>query len=172
VQTNTEVPADALALSFVDTQGRTYSLEQFRGQKNVVLVFLRGFSGAICPYCTAQTSRLISNYGQFAERDAEVLAVYPGDSAHLGEFLEAARNQSQPPAADMPFPVLLDADFQAVDRLAIRGNLAKPSTFIVDRQGQVRFAYVGAHLSDRPSVKALLAQLDAIEAEQSSSASP
>ena len=62
----------------------------------------------------------------------------------------------------IPFPVLLDENFTAVDKLGIRGDLAKPSSYIIDKQGQVRFAYVGATNADRPSVQSLLKQLDAI----------
>ena len=46
------------------------------------------------------------------------------------------------------------------DRLGIRADLALPSTYILDRDGKVRLAYVGATLTDRPSVKAMLDQLD------------
>jgi peroxiredoxin len=54
----------------------------------------------------------------------------------------------------------LDEDYQAVERLGIRADQAKPSTYILDKQGKVRFAYVGKDTTDRPSVKAMLDQLD------------
>jgi peroxiredoxin len=60
----------------------------------------------------------------------------------------------------VPFPVLLDVQLQAVDQLGIRKDLSKPATYIVDRTGEVRYAYVGNHLADRPSVQAVLQQLD------------
>ena len=56
-------------------------------------------------------------------------------------------------------------DLTAVDALGIRADLSKPATYILDKQGEVRFAYVGRDLADRPSVKALLDQLDQINAE-------
>ncbi|MEM2124162.1 MAG: ATPase domain-containing protein, partial [Methanolinea sp.] len=84
---------------------------------------------------------------------------------HLDEFLQAARRESRTTAA-VPLPVVLDADYKAVNQLDIRGNQAKPSTYILDKEGNVRFAYVGAYDADRPSVKAILDQLDAIQGEQ------
>jgi peroxiredoxin len=88
--------------------------------------------------------------------------VFPGPKGHLDDFTRSARNLAE--NAAVPFRLLLDPDFKAVDQLSIRGELAKPSTYILDKQGQVRFAYVGASLSDRPSLKAMLAQLDQINA--------
>ena len=152
---------EALDLAFVDGNGKTIDLREYRGKKNVVLVVTRGYPGYICPNCSAQTSRLISNYPEFVKRDAEVLVVFPGPTDHLQQFRE--RTQSEAGKKSVPFPILLDKDFHAVDQLKIRGDLAKPATYIVDKQGDVRFAYVGSNTSDRPSLKAMLDQLDAIQ---------
>jgi peroxiredoxin len=113
-------------------------------------------------YCSGQTSRLIANYKEFTKRGAEVLLVIPGPKDKVDKFLAGARKEADDKA--VPFPVLLDVDFQAVNRLGIRAELAKPSTYILDKQGQVRFAYVGNSITDRPSIKAMLQQLDAIPA--------
>lgn len=160
VRTNVETRPGMLDLAFVDAEGKPVDLRQYRGKKNVVLVVTRGFAGGLCPYCTTQTSRLISSHSEFAKRNAEVLVVFPGPAERVLEFVDAARSQAQ--AARLPFPVLLDRDFRAVDHLGIRADLAKPSTYIIDREGRVRFAYVGATRTDRPSVKALLKELDAL----------
>ena len=162
-ETNADLPQDVGQLTFLDRGGQAVALADYRDKKNVVLVFLRGFSGEICPYCQTQSSRLIANYQQFADRDAEILLVYPGDPDTVGPFLEAVAKAGQTMAADVPFPVLLDEGLKAVDFFQIRDNLALPATFILDRQGAVRFAYVGSGVSDRPSVKALLAQLDLVQ---------
>src|SRR5262245_39374 len=159
-QTNAQVDPSNLDLTFIDKNGNSVDLKAYRGKKNVVLVVTRGFSGALCPFCTTQTSRLISQYDEFAKRDAEVLVVFPGPKDQLGQFLKNAEKGGN--SRPTPFPVLLDENFAAVNKLGIRGQLAKPSTYILDKQGQVRFAYVGATISDRPSVKALLKQLDDI----------
>jgi peroxiredoxin len=157
--TSNAQPAPAsLELTLVDSQGKPVDLKNYRGQRNIVLVFTRGFPGYVCPYCTTQTSRLIANYPEFTRRDAEVLVVFPGPKKKLADFVQAV--QAQTSQAALPFPLLLDEDFGIVEKLGIRADMAKPSTYIIDKQGQVRFAYIGATSSDRPSVKALLAQLD------------
>jgi peroxiredoxin len=134
-----------------------------------VLVFTRGYNGSICPYCSSYTSGLISNYRAIAARDADVLVVYPiakpEQSQRLTEFLQATFERSESGVNQTPFPVVLDIGLKAVDALGIRKDLAKPATYILDKQGQVRFAYVGNSLSDRPSIKVILKQLDGLRQE-------
>jgi hypothetical protein len=55
---------------------------------------------------------------------------------------------------------------KAVNSLGISGDLAKPSTYILDKKGNAVFAFVGETTADRPSVKALLAQLDKLNAKK------
>jgi peroxiredoxin len=56
---------------------------------------------------------------------------------------------------------VLDEDFVATDFFAIRSRHAHPSTYVIDKNGDVLLAYVGADkTADRPSVKAILETLD------------
>jgi peroxiredoxin len=164
VATNFET-GDKLPLEFRDRDGKVVKLGDYHGRKNVALIFMRGITkvpGGVCPTCSAQTSRLIANYDEFVKRDTEILVVFPGPKEHAQQYVQHIRSGTS--AADMPFPVLIDEDFKALDRLGIRDDAAKPSTFLLDKQGQVRFAYVGETSTDRPSLKALYQQLDAFAA--------
>jgi peroxiredoxin len=164
-----EAPANAAVnsadfpASFVDCDGQPVDLTQYRGQKKVVLVVLRGMpqfpGGVFCPSCLAQTSSLLANQREFESRGAEVLVVFPGPSERVGEFLQSAK-RSTPGEPDRVFRVLLDRECSACDRLGIRADLAKPSTYILDTQGNIVYAYVGATSTDRPSVKSLWTQLE------------
>ena len=157
VTTNTEVPDGLDGLTFVDTQGNRVAIADYMGKKNVILVFTEGFAGMLCPFCKTQTSRLVANYDRFAALDTEILVVYPGERDHLDEFVEAARTTGKKQVDQVPFPIVLDEEMTAVDYFSIRSKLAHPSTYVIDKQGKVRLAYVGADMSaDRPSVKALL----------------
>ena len=160
VETNIKLPMGIDELTFVDTLNNQVKVTDYFGKKHLVLVFTRGFSGRLCPFCRIQSSRLVANYGEFANRDAEVLLVYPGDSEHLGEFIDAAKTTEKKQVDQIPFPILLDSDLKAVNYLEIAADLAFPSTYILDKEGKVRFAYVGEAPNDRPSIKALLGQLD------------
>jgi peroxiredoxin len=148
--------------------GETATLTQLSAGKNLVVVFTRGFSGAVCPYCSAQTSSLVTQYEEFQKRNTEVVVIYPlnnvEDASRRGMFLERVNLLNQaPPGRELPFPLVVDFGLKAVDLLGIRKDLSKPATYILDSQGNVRFAYVGESLADRPSVKAILAQLDQLE---------
>lgn len=162
VESNVEVP-DALGkVAFLDMDGNQVKLESYLGKKNVVLVFTEGFSGMLCPFCKTQTSRLVANYEKFRERDTEILVVYPGARDHLDEFVEAARKTEKAEVDSVPFPLVLDEDLQAVGYFNIASNLAHPSTFIINKKGDIQLAYVGADMTaDRPSVSAMLSILDA-----------
>jgi peroxiredoxin len=163
VTTNSEVTADQLDLEFVDRTGKPVRLSDYRGKKHLVLVFLRGLTkvpGGLCPSCNAQTSRLVANHAEFAKRDAEVLIVFPGSKEQVAQFVNATQMQTKQEA--IPFAILLDENYQVVEKLRIRADAAKPSTFILDKEGQLRFAYVGATTADRPSLAALFKQLDGL----------
>lgn len=179
-QTNTPLDTDTIgSLRFLTAKGEEVDLAKYRGQ-NVVLVVTRGYQGAagnkpvggtnygeVCLYCASQTASLMTNYTEIKKRNAEVLVVYPvptrAESDRLGTFVQAITYRGGP-AGEPPFPLLLDVELKAVDKLGIRQNLSKPATYILDREGQTRFGYVGQTLADRPSIKAILAQLDTINA--------
>ena len=166
VVSNVEVPRlDNLA--FVDTNGDRVVLSSYLGKKNIVLVFTEGFAGGmLCPFCKTQTSRLVANYDRFEELDTKVLVVYPGARDHLEEFIEAAKTTEKKQVSLVPFPLLLDEKLEAVKFFNISSNLAHPSTFIIDKQGNVKLAYVGADMTaDRPSISAMLNILSEAEAQ-------
>ncbi|MCC7420918.1 MAG: redoxin domain-containing protein [Planctomycetaceae bacterium] len=163
-------PGDTLtSLAFTTPDGEAVPLDSLANGKRLVLVVTRGATGAVCPYCSTQVSQLISNYSKFVEKNAEVVVVYPvqkiEDRKILDSFLTATKQRLNNSSAKVPFPLLLDVELKAVDALGIRKDLSKPATYVLDADRQVRFAYVGTSLADRPSIKALLEQLDAIPTE-------
>jgi peroxiredoxin len=146
--------------TFVDQSGRTVRLEDYRGKRNVLLVFTRGFPGYICPLCTTYTAQVVHEYAAIAATGTEVVLVFPGSPDKVDAFVGAAKEiVEMEGAAALPFPVVLDADLAHVDRFGIRGDLSKPATYIIDRAGTVRYAYVGAQAHDRPDMPTLLAEL-------------
>jgi peroxiredoxin len=163
---NRQVGRDQVPLRFVDCHGNPVDLASYRGKSNVVLVVGRGIpqsqGGLFCPFCLAQTATLMANVAEFEKREGAILVVFPGPSDRVKEFIEKAKSQAEG-VANTPFPVLLDRDCAACDALGIRDDLAKPSVYILDKKGNVVYAYVGETLSDRPSVKALLDQLDKLK---------
>lgn len=171
-------PSQLTSIKLTRPDGTVASLPELSQQKYTVLVISRGlvrsatinesggYAKQFCTYCSTQTSRLIANYADFKKRSAEVVLVFPVARQADAEEIQNFAGQVQGPqktTQDFPFPIVLDVDLIAVDALGIRDDLSKPSTYILDQDGQVRFAYIGKSISDRPSIKALLAQLDQME---------
>ena len=161
LESNVNLPKAINELVFTNKDGTKIRMADYVGKKNVILVFTEGFNGMICPFCQTQTSRLVANYEKFQQRDCEIIVVYPGPEEKLEEFIEAALKTEKEQVDDVPFPIALDRDFRATDFFDIHSKHAHPSTYLIDKQGNVKFAYVGTDMTaDRPSVKALLNRLD------------
>ena len=164
IDSNVDAPKNIGELEFANPDGSKTKLSDYAGEKNVILVFTEGFNGMLCPFCQTQTSRLVSNYPEFQKRDCEVIVVYPGPEDHLDEFVKAALKTEKEQVDKVPFPIVLDKDFTATKFFDIQSMLAHPSTYLIDKQGAVQFAYVGNDMSaDRPSVKAMLKRLDLLK---------
>ncbi len=129
-------------------------LSDFRGRKNVVLLF---YPFAFTGVCTGELSEIRDRLEQFSERDAEVLAV-SNDSIHT---LRVFGEQE-----DLPFPLLSDfwphgdvsrayGVFDEDKGCAVRG------TFVIDRQGVVR-ATVSSAMADARDPGEYLAALDTL----------
>ncbi|MBY0457038.1 MAG: peroxiredoxin family protein [Gemmataceae bacterium] len=157
-------------LKYLDLRGKEVDLASFRGRAHVVLVVVKGMprfpGGAFCPGCLAQVNALTANHPEFQKREAEILMVFPGSKDKLPQFFKDARVDGQEGNPGVPFPLLVDEDLRAVRALGIVGDLAKPSTYILDKQGNAVFAFVGEGTTDRPSVSALLARLDKLNAKR------
>ena len=72
----------------------------------------------------------------------------------------------------VPFPVLLGVELKGVDQLGVQKDLSKTSADIVAEEGVVRYAYVGEHLADRPSIPVLLAAAGQFKPVAGSEAEP
>jgi peroxiredoxin len=116
---------------FIGAGGDVVDLSDWKGKKNVVLVILRGFSGAVCLSCTGQTLAIGENLKAFTERDAEVFFVYPGPKDSVPKFVDAVCD-IRGSRESLPIELLLDIDLRVVREFKIEGKLAKPTTIILD----------------------------------------
>jgi peroxiredoxin len=136
-------------------------LNDYKGTKSVVLIVMRGFSGQVCIYCSAQTTAVAKNLQRFASSGVEVILMYPGPAASVPVFLDAVKDLGADISA---LRVALDVDLSLVRKLGIEDELSKPASLIVDKQGVVRWGYVGQDRADRPSVDELLKQVAGLPA--------
>ncbi|MDF1667695.1 MAG: peroxiredoxin family protein [Planctomycetota bacterium] len=149
----------------LSSTGEKISLKKYEG-KSVVLVFMRGFSGYVCPYCATYTAQLSLKYEEFKKRNAEVLVVYPTKADHkakVEQFINACNERLEAEGkTPLSLPVFLDPGLKLVTQYNLLGDLSRPSTFVLDGQGVVRYGYVGADKADRPGIDRVLQEIEKI----------
>jgi peroxiredoxin len=143
-----------------DLSGNEVRLSSLIGGRKALLLFYRG---GWCPFCNEQLAAIAKDYQRFEELDATVVAV-SGEEAEQGKgLLQKLR---------LPFVLLSDTSFDAIDRYGVRAavpsetmrasgitKLPKPSAFVIDRAGIVRYKHVGKNAPDRPKNEDLLLAL-------------
>jgi peroxiredoxin Q/BCP len=113
------------------TEGRNYSLAEYRGQP-VVLVFYPGDS---TPVCTRQLNEYTKDVSKFADVGAQVLAISPQSVVSHEKF---AAEQG-----GFAFPLLADEDKAVGIAYGIIGPVGfyRRSVFVIDGEGIVRYAH-------------------------------
>ena len=144
---------------FIQENGQILDIKNLEEKKNILLVVMRGFDGIVCPYCTQQASELIQNIETIKSHDTELLLVYPGPEARIADFVKAVNVKLKPKGLDMKVPLLMDVNLEAVKAMGIQGKLAKPSTLILNRKGEVVYKFIGKDFKDRPETTAVLDEL-------------
>jgi peroxiredoxin Q/BCP len=123
----------------------------------LALVVLRGWPGYNCPFCTKQFADYVDHAAQLSQAGLRVLFVYPGPADQLAEHARAFTAARPIPSN---FTIALDPDYTFTNRYGLRWDApqetAYPATFLLDRDGRVRFAKVSAGHGDRVGVAEVL----------------
>ncbi|MGH7818627.1 MAG: peroxiredoxin family protein [Candidatus Binatia bacterium] len=153
-------------------QGSEIGNEDYRGKKNTIVWFTKGFS---CPFCRQHMSQLARGYSRFRDLDTELLEIAVTTPPRARSYLQKFQ---------LPYPYLCDPDYDVRKRwgLGVRshsllwyaksiyqgfsaptpendfGSFGPPipemprtladddaGFFIVDKGGTVRFAQSGAY---------------------------
>jgi peroxiredoxin len=137
-----------------DNHGATVRLSDFRGEKNVVVLF---YPFAFTGVCTGELCELRDNLPKFVNDDVQLLAV-SNDSIHTLRVFAEQEGLEYPLLSDFwPHGEVSRAYgvFDADKGCAVRG------TFIVDKEGVVRWSVVNA-LPDARDLNEYLAALDTL----------
>jgi cytochrome c biogenesis protein CcmG, thiol:disulfide interchange protein DsbE len=114
-------------INLYDLQKQPVALSDFAGQ-----VILVNNWATWCPPCKAEMPTLEAYYQDHQAQGFVIVAIESGEpSEEVAEFVRQY---------DLSFPVWPDRGMRA---LATFKNDALPSTYVIDRQGQVRLAWVG-----------------------------
>ncbi|MFD7061884.1 peroxiredoxin [Streptomyces sp. NPDC059906] len=137
-----------------DNHGRTVRLSEFRGRKNVVLLF---YPFAFTGVCTGELCEVRDNLPQFADRDTEVLAV-SNDSIHTLRVFAEQEGLEYALLSDFWPHGNVSRAYGVFDEdkgCAVRG------TFVIDQEGVVRWTVVNA-LPDARDLAEYVKALDAL----------
>ncbi|MFG3356199.1 peroxiredoxin [Streptomyces griseofuscus] len=137
-----------------DNHGRTVRLADFRGEKNVVLLF---YPFAFTGVCTGELCELRDNLPKFADRDTQLLAV-SNDSIHSLRVFAEQEGLEYPLLSDFWPHGNVSRDYGVFDKdkgCAVRG------TFIIDKDGVVRWTVVNG-LPDARDLNEYVKALDTL----------
>lgn len=151
-------PGDAAPdFTLPDLNNMLVTRSVWQAGRPLLLLFFRG---TWCAQCRAHIGRLRDDVDTFRARDVGILGVAAQKRSRLSAYL--ARNP-------VPFPILADED-RAVSRAygvyvpinfeSLR--IARPSSFLVDKGGIVRWLHVGSHQFDRPRPDEVRSQIEAL----------
>lgn len=126
---------NAPAFSLKNQDGKTVSLKDFKGEKNVILYF---YPKAMTPGCTTQACGIRDSKAKFSRADTVVLGVSPDPENRLQKFREKE---------GLNFDLLSDEDHKIADKYGVWG-LKKfmgreymginRMTFVIDKAGKLR----------------------------------
>lgn len=149
-----------------DGEVPTTKLEDLTKDHDVVLLVLRGWPGYQCPICSRQVGQFITKADQLTEHGVEVVMIYPGPAdllaAHAKEF-----------QGDKTFPdnyhYLTDPDYKFTNAWGLRWEApretAYPSTFIIGKDGLLKFGHTSTTHGDRVNVETVVKELEKLKDE-------
>ncbi|MDT0393940.1 MULTISPECIES: peroxiredoxin [Streptomyces] len=137
-----------------DNHGATVALSDFRGHKNVVLLF---YPFAFTGVCTGELCEVRDQLPRFADRDTQVLAV-SNDSIHTLRVFAEQEGLEYPLLSDFWPHGNVSRAYGVLDEdkgCAVRG------TFIIDKEGVVRWTVVNG-LPDARDLNEYVKALDTL----------
>ncbi|MFE9847274.1 peroxiredoxin [Streptomyces sp. NPDC005576] len=149
-----EVGSQAPAFELKDNHGRTVTLSEFRGEKNVVLLF---YPFAFTGVCTGELCALRDELPRFENADTQLLAV-SNDSIHTLRVFAEQEGLEYPLLSDFWPHGEVSRAYGVCDEekgCAVRG------TFIIDKEGVVRWSVVNG-LPDARDLKEYVTALEAL----------
>jgi peroxiredoxin len=127
-------------LQLKDRNGNSHALAAYRGK--VVLV---NFWATWCPPCREEMPSMQRLKEKMSDRAFVMLGVNSGEPAEdLAEFLKLVK---------VDFDILLDSDSAVTRRWKVFGL---PTSFLIDRQGKVRYSLTGVTEWDQGEALALI----------------
>jgi peroxiredoxin len=146
-------------LPVVGNEGEVTLSDEYK-QGPVVLVMLRGYPGYQCPLCSRQVGILAKAAGELGKVAHRVILVYPGEASMLDKHAEEFMGKSTLPS---PLVMVRDPGMKMVTDWNLRWDApretAYPSTYVIDREGKVRWSKVSNSHGGRTTAEEILSEL-------------
>jgi len=108
-------------------------------------------------------AQLRQDYHKFVERNAEIIAIGPEDGKSFADWW---RNHQ------MPFVGIGDSEHIIAEMYGQQVKVLKlgrmPASFLIDKNGNIRYKHFGESMSDVPENKQILSLLDELNKEDAS----
>lgn len=137
------VPAPDFTLADMDEE--MHSFRDLRGK-----VVLLNFWATWCPPCRREMPSMERLYQKLNGEDFTVIAV---NQMETGDHVFAYTGQL---AVDPTFTILFDRDSRVSNSYRVNGL---PTTYLIDKQGNIRFRAIGGREFDHPDVEKQILQL-------------
>lgn len=153
VQTGQQAPGFQLFTS----EKQPFRLEEYRGKKNVLLLF---FPGAFTSTCTSELNQVNNELEEYLEHEVQVVGISTDSPFALAEY-KKQQGFFFPLVSDhngevsATYGAKYDQDFtpMKLDRISRR------AAFVVDKEGKIRYAEVLESAGDLPDFDAIKATL-------------
>ena len=138
-------PLPAPDFTLEDMDAKKFSLKDYRGK-----VVLLNFWATWCPPCRREMPSMERLHQKFKGKDFAVLAL---NQMEDGDQVFTFTGDL---GVDLSFPILFDKD-SSVSRAY--GVMGLPTTYLIDKKGNVRFRAIGGREFDHPEVEKQILQL-------------
>ena len=113
-----------------DDLGKTVSLKDFQGKKNIVLYF---YPKDDTPGCTIEACNFRDAYSQFQTKDTQILGV---------SFDDQASHQAFKQKFHLNFPLLIDSDRKIAQAYGVQGDkYPNRDTIVIDKNMKILKIY-------------------------------
>jgi len=156
-----------------DNSGKSFSLESALKKGDVVLMFYRG---QWCPFCNKQMSQMNDSLSLITGKGATVVAISPEIQENVVKTIEKTK-ASFPVISDVQMKIMKDYQVNfavpqtTIDRYKNFGidfnvangvngaNLPVPATYVIGKNGKIKYVFFNPDYRKRASVKEIASYL-------------
>ena len=168
-----KVGDEAPQITGIDQNGTKVNLQEILKTKEVVLVFYRG---QWCPYCNRELSKINEELTAINAKGATVIAITPETAENIQKTIEKTKAsfgivEDKGLAIMKSYKVSFGVDDETISKYKKYGidfekangangaNLPVPATYIIGKDGKIKYVFFNPDYSKRASVEEIIKNL-------------